>query len=126
MGSWCGFVYYALWPISILRFGASGTLPKNKSCRLYNSKVWKKKIQFLKKVLKILSDATTRDGRVSDTTTRLVQKLLNLNPHQRLKAHQVVAVLDSTIATSHLSSSSTERSLLQVCVKFVKLFMYLI
>ena len=68
--------------------------------------------------------ATTRDGRVSDTTTRLVQKLLNLNPHQRLKAHQVVAVLDSTIATSHLSSSP-ERSLLQVRVKLVKLFIKL-
>jgi hypothetical protein len=79
-----------------------------------------KEIQsILKQFCKTLFDVTIRDGRVSDSTTRLVQKLLNLNPHQRLKAYQVVHVLDSTIATGHLSSSSPERSLLQVCVKLM-------
>jgi len=29
VGSWCGVVYYALWSVSILRFSASGALPKN-------------------------------------------------------------------------------------------------
>ncbi|EFX72691.1 hypothetical protein DAPPUDRAFT_58669, partial [Daphnia pulex] len=81
--------------------------------------------QELFRKIKAADFTIPRDGRVSDSTTRLVQKLLNLNPHQRLKAHQVVHVLDSTIATGNLSSSSPERSLLQVCVKLMKMFIKL-
>ena len=57
-----------------------------------------------------------RDGRVSEKTTKLVRLLLNLSPHQRLKAGQVVDLLDSTIATNLLdvSSSLIEKSSFQV------------
>lgn len=65
---------------------------------------------------RLLFDQMVRDGRVSDSTTRLVQRLLNLNPHQRLKADQVIDVLDSAIAVNHFSSSSADLSLLQVSV----------
>ena len=56
----------------------------------------------------------TRDGRVSDNTTMLVRHLLNLNPHQRLKAGQVVDFLDSAIASNYLKSAAKERALLQL------------
>ena len=55
-----------------------------------------------------------RDGRVSDNTTMLVRYLLNLNPHQRLKASEVVDFLDSAIASNSLKSLIKEQSLLQV------------
>lgn len=44
----------------------------------------------------------------------LVRHLLNLNPHQRLKAAQVVDFLDSAIASNYLKSAAKERALLQV------------
>ncbi|XP_057373059.1 serine/threonine-protein kinase 40-like isoform X1 [Daphnia carinata] len=70
--------------------------------------------QELFRKIKAAEFTIPRDGRVSDSTTRLVQRLLNLNPHQRLKADQVVDVLDSAIAVSHFPSSSADLSLLQV------------
>lgn len=51
---------------------------------------------------------------MSDSTTMLVRHLLNLNPHQRLKAAQVVDFLDSTIASNYLKTAAKERALLQV------------
>lgn len=68
-----------------------------------------------------ISLITCRDGRVSESTIRLVRLLLHLNPLQRLKADQVVDLLDSIIATSTLPSvPSSDRSNLQVSL-FLKI-----
>ena len=59
----------------------------------------------------ILLFTTYSDGRVSDSTISLVRHLLNLNPHQRLKANQVIDFVDSVISTRILPKN---RSLLKV------------
>jgi len=70
--------------------------------------------QELFRKIKAAEFSIPKDGRVSDNTTMLVRYLLNLNPHQRLKASKVVDFLDSAIASNSLKSLIKEQSLLQV------------